>query len=152
MQTIQINRNITKESIDNKEKLLNAKYSLLKISSSITGNLEKDLNKMVSIIAENLLVSRVSIWFFNKAGDTLECKTLYSLDSKKYISEIELKESEAPIYFQKIKTEESIVASYAETDANTSEFVESYFKPFNIKSSLDTPIWFNGKISGLLCL
>ncbi len=64
---------------------------------------------------------------------------------------VQLFAKDFPNYFNTIKNEKTLAANDAHTHFGTSEFSEVYLKPLGINSMLDTPIWVNGNMVGVLC-
>ena len=81
----------------------------------------------------------------------IECTNLYEANIKKHSSGKVLKKDEFPSYFKALSKEYIIVVSDARKDSRTSEFTETYFESFNIYSMLDIPLWYRGKVIGVLC-
>ncbi len=102
------------------------------------------------VAAQSLMVDRASIWFFTESHTTIRCVDLYQQQTHRHSSGIELPVTAFPRYFSKLTTGDVIAADQAQTDARTSEFADSYFVPFGITSVLDTPIWLEGKLAGVI--
>lgn len=107
--------------------------------------------KILTIAAQGLEIPRVSIWSSSNNLDSLECLVLYEDGHFLENSDLTLKESDYPLYFQALKNERSIVAVDAHTHPDTAEFSKGYLTPLNIQSMLDAPIRKDGKIVGILC-
>jgi PAS domain S-box-containing protein len=108
------------------------------------------LNKVTAKTAEQLEVSRVGVWYFNKAHSLITSKSMY-FDGKVSNEAQTLLATDYPNYFKALNMTGFISASDAEHHPATCEFTESYLKPLNIKSMLDTPITIQGKIVGVVC-
>jgi PAS domain S-box-containing protein len=102
------------------------------------------------IAAQSLKVAQSSIWFFTEARAAIRCADLYEQQTDRHSSGIELPATDFPRYFTELAAEDVIAADQAQTDSRTSEFTDSYFVPLGITSVLDTPIWSEGKMVGVI--
>lgn len=111
---------------------------------------EETLANILKIIAEKVDVNRISYWEYNP--DYIECKNLYLQNKNKFESGLILLKKDFPNYFKAIKNETQIVASDVYNSPESFEFCENYFPEHEIKSLLDTPIYLNGILIGVLCV
>ena len=116
-----------------------------------TGNWNLSMEKMTSTIAQQLKVSRCSIWIYNSKENSLTCEKLYQDNNGTFESGTELNGNDYPMYFRAIVGEEVIVAKDAYNHAVTHEFAETYLKPLKIESLLDVPFFHEGKTIGVIC-
>lgn len=131
---------------------LNEELLLLARSRIIDeGKLDPSLNLITESMAKGLEVERINVWFFGQDGTYLICQNLYLKQSHTHSKGTELRAKDFPAYFKHLAEERVLCAADAETDPETSELVESYLKPFNIKSMLDAPIRASGKMVGAVC-
>jgi len=110
------------------------------------------LKEILKQCATQLAIARVSIWVLSGASDYIQCELMYILEDNHYETGAVLLEKNYPSYFKAITQNRIINANNALTDARTSEFADSYLKPLGILSMLDAPIFFRGKIYGVLCI
>jgi len=110
------------------------------------------LKEILKQCAVQLDIARASIWILNDSSDNIQCELLYSLQGNHYETGLVLLEKDYPSYFKAITQNRIINANDALIDARTSEFADSYLKPLGILSMLDAPIFFRGKLYGILCL
>ena len=110
------------------------------------------INSVIDFIIEEAAVSkanRVSFWkYFN---DTIVCKNLYSKDKNDFYYKSILDKASFPIYFETLKNKAVINASDVFNKLETSEFQKGYFIKNKILSMLDVPVFFNGKLVGVVC-
>lgn len=144
------------ESVDhNKLERLHRQHKALHIIAREWRHYQTDLNRALREITETasraLEVERVSVWRYNHQQRTILCDDLYKATPNSHESGSELSAAQYPAYFKAMETEEVIHASDAITDPRSREFSESYLKPQNIGSMLDTPIHAGGKLVGVLC-
>ncbi len=116
---------------------------------------EGDLNELIreTILASaNILnVERVSVWLFDEKQESLVCHSLYERSKNRYTSGQTFKIDDFPVYFKSLENSPVIRADDAVNDPRTSEFSETYLKPFNIAALLDAPIRYGGRVIGVLC-
>ena len=111
-------------------------------------NLDETINKLIKTIAIKVDINRVSFWEYQ--NETIQCKYLYdnnSVTTKEYT----YSKKDFPIYFGILEKENQIVSSNVHTTFEVSEFLENYFIENKIKSLLDTPIYLNSELKGVLC-
>lgn len=128
--------------------------TLLQLASSNTfqqGNLNVALRKITETAARTLLVERVGVWLYNEERSKIECIDLYDVSTKEHTFGNSLLKTNYPAYFQALEEEHSIVAHDARNDIRTQELSESYLSVLNITSLLDTPIWLEGRLVGVVC-
>jgi PAS domain S-box-containing protein len=114
-------------------------------------NLESAYKAITEAATAGLGISRSGIWLYNKDMSAIECANLYEANIKKHSLGLIFKKDEFPAYFNSLYKEYILTVNDARNDSRTSEFTETYFKPFNIYSTLDIPLWFRGKVIGVLC-
>ncbi len=107
--------------------------------------------KICETIANNIGITRVSIWFFDE-HDTLNRKCLFELNKGTNSDEIAiLNRSDNPEYFNALANQPYILAYDARTDERTKRFTNTYLKAFDIYSLLDCPIFMDQKLVGVIC-
>ena len=107
------------------------------------------LRNILKIASTNCSIDRVSYWAFQKEG--IRCESIYYLQSDRFEKNFFLDKESHPVYFKNIETGSQIVASNVYDNLTTQELCFDYFPKNNIKSLLDTPIFINGEIKGILC-
>lgn len=108
------------------------------------------IDSIIKIIAQKIEVNRVSFWDYNK--EFLKCKRLFCLNENRFDEGAILLKKDIPNYFKAIENEAQIVASDVYKNNGTVEFCDNYFPKNDIKSLLDTPIYLNGSLIGVLCI
>jgi hypothetical protein len=106
---------------------------------------------IVKTLANTLQVNRVSIWQFEPDRKSLRCLVLYELEGESFTQEEMLLLKDFPRYFEALEEETIIPADNAESDGHTFEFKDSYLRPKNIVSMMDTPYFLDGKLGGVIC-
>ena len=107
------------------------------------------LRNILKIASTNCSIDRVSYWVFLNNG--IRCESIYYLQSDRFEKNFVIDRERHPIYFKNIETGAQIVASNVYDNAMTQELCFEYFPKNDIKSLLDTPIFINGEILGILC-
>ncbi len=101
-------------------------------------------------ISEVMGVGRVGIWFFTIDREAIFEEMTYIRDGENQSGSI-LRRTDFPIYFEELNKERVLVSPDSMRDREMSEFVESYCKPNNVHALLDSPIFSDGEVLGILC-
>jgi PAS domain S-box-containing protein len=112
------------------------------------------LEKILAADARTLGIERVSYWSLDGGGAAILCEALYSLGlgaTDPAFAGTRLAATDYPTYFSAVLANRPVAANRAQTDAVTREFAEGYLKPLGITSMLDVPVWFQGKVVGVIC-
>jgi len=109
----------------------------------------KHLTKEVTLATG---VDRCSIWLYNEDKTAIECEQLYIKSEDKWYTDITLYKKDYEPYFNSLIVDPIIIADDALTHQSTKCFGESYLIPLGIKSMLDVPIIYKGKVIGVICL
>jgi PAS domain S-box-containing protein len=129
--------------------------SLIKQSHNevfFSGNIEAGSAILSKEVADTIESDRCSFWLYNHDNTSIVCQNLYIRAENNFYRDIELFEKDFPPYFQALRENPIIVADDAETHPATSCFLEGYLKPLGVKSMLDVPIWYRGKVIGVICI
>lgn len=145
-------KNLEIEHYNRSKKVRTHNETLKKLTSQSYSN--KDafitiLKNILKVAATNCAIDRASYWSYSTEG--LHCESLYYLQSDRYEKSFFIATAHYPNYFKYIETGAQIVASNVYNNNITQELCLDYFPKNNIKSLLDTPIFLNGKIIGILC-
>ncbi len=107
------------------------------------------LKNILMTASVSCTLDRVSYWSYSP--DKLRCENLYFLELNKFEKNFFIDKENHQKYFLAIERNNQIVASNAYENPDTQELCYDYFPKGNIKSLLDTPIFINGKLTGILC-
>jgi GAF domain-containing protein len=147
------NENVIRETESTKQNLLryqNAILTLAKDFRAMAGT-EAELSKrLCEVLADNLRVSRVSVWNLSEQNTILTRVHLHE-DNATSDEHVALKRSDFPSYFNALETQPFIMATNAQTHSDTKEFTESYLRPLQIYSMLDCPIVVENQVAGVIC-
>jgi PAS domain S-box-containing protein len=108
------------------------------------------LENILKLVAKEIDISRVSYWKY--FPERIICENLYYANKDKFEKGFVLTKSENPNYFKAIENENQIIAANVFKSDETREYWKDYFPKNNIVSMLDTPIYLNGKLHGILCI
>lgn len=108
------------------------------------------LKNILKLVGTNCSIDRISYWSYK--DDSLHCESLYNYKNNFFEKNITIKKEHYPNYFKAIENSSQIVASNVYTNSVTQELCLDYFPKHNIKSLLDTPIYFNKQLIGTLCV
>lgn len=113
-------------------------------------NFDVILSNILKLVAEKVDVNRISYWKYDT--DKLICLKLYIQNRNRFEKDIVLFKNDFPTYFKAVENETQIVATDVYNSYETAEFCAEYFPKFEVKSLLDTPIYINGSLVGVLCI
>lgn len=119
-------------------------------SYSIHETLETKLKSILENTAKTIEASRVSYWEYLE--DKIKCFQLYDLKTNEFSNGCVLTQKLHPNYFKSIENKTPIVASDVKNNPITNELYNSYLKKNNIYSMIDTPVFINGELIGILCI
>jgi signal transduction histidine kinase len=102
-------------------------------------------------IAEVMNVKRVGIWFFTIDREAIFEEMTYIVAGDMHSGSI-LRKSDYPFYFEEINRERVLVSNDTKHDHCMREFVDSYTIPNNICALMDSPIFSDGEVLGILCV
>lgn len=127
-------------------------FADLTAQRSVYGDsLTATVKRITESLVEAIDVERASIWLYNSNETAIECADLFIRTKREHSSGVVLNASDFPGYFKAVKSQRTIAAENAHTNAATSEFSEVYLRPLGINAMLDVPIWANGKMVGVVC-
>lgn len=109
-------------------------------------NLDLGIMQIIKSASKVTNCSRVSYW--NYTADAITCENLYDLEKNTYGKGNVLEKENYPIYFESIKSKKQISAPDVLDKWELSEFIETYFLKYDIKSKLDIPIFISGELAG----
>lgn len=138
-----------KTSEDLKNNFSRTLLKLARMTAIDEGELDICYKEICISVLKTLNADRCSIWFYNEDESAIECTNLW--DKTTHSSGHVLKAHVFPKYFNYLHEERTLPAHDVYQEPATSEFIEPYLKPLNIKSMLDAPIRVGGKMVGVIC-
>ncbi|MBS0171262.1 MAG: PAS domain S-box protein [Nitrospira sp.] len=116
-----------------------------------SGNWQPALEELMRTSAQALAVDRASVWLLDRSGTMLECAELYERSAARHSQGQRLDVAQCPRYFAELLREQVVDAHDVERDPRTSALLQSYLQPLGIVSLLDVPIFFGGRLAGVVC-
>lgn len=127
------------------------KETLKKISSksySKEENFDEILKNILQLSSKTLDINRVSYWNYYK--DQIVCQNLYQNNNNKFQVGTILLKKDYPFYFRTIEKEQQIITNDVSENQDNRDVNVTYTMENSIKSWLDTPVFNDGKLSGIL--
>jgi PAS domain S-box-containing protein len=127
--------------------------TLVQLATSKTfqqGNLNAVFQEITEATARTLFVKQVGVWFYNQERSALECIDLYNLSTQEHTYGQSLLQENYPSYFQLLAEERNIAVDDVINDHRTQE-LSTYYSALGVVSLLNTPIWVEGCLVGILC-
>ena len=115
------------------------------------GNITEGAKLLTKEVVNSLNIDRCSIWLYNEDKTSIICEQLYLKKEDIWSQDIEMFEKDYKEYFDAIKINPIIIADDVFTHPATSCFTDTYSIPLGIKSMLDVPIIYKGKVIGIIC-
>ncbi len=119
-------------------------------SFSSQKNFDHFIENILKLVAKQIDINRISYWKY--FGDKIVCDNLYTANKDHFEKGFVLLKEQNPKYFKAIESENQIIAVDVFKTKETKEFWKDYFEKNDIVSMLDTPIYLNGKLNGILCI
>lgn len=141
-----------KESEERARKQRAAIASLVLNKSIMESELLTSFQTVTRIIAETIGVERASIWLLNEDSSELKCLSLFESAANIHSSGAVLYVNEFRKYFDAIIADSRINAHDAQNDSRTVELLNNYLKPLGITSLLDSGIYHESKLAGVVSL
>lgn len=135
-----------------REKLDSAIIQLSQLKAIDEGQQNQVFSALTESVSDALGKERVSIWLFNSENTGMSCSDLYDSRTKNHSSGMFLEFKDHPEYFKAISTGEILCCIEVEKSPEVKSMLESYLKPRNIISMLDTPIFLDQKLIGVICV
>jgi PAS domain S-box-containing protein len=149
---ISVLKNIELEKQNSQTKL--SKYNevlkaLMSKSYSTSEDFDSILKEFLETACRAMDTKRASYWEYYP--DKIKCINLFEEQKNKFEKGFVLRQEQYPNYFHAIENEMQIVASDAIHNDFTKELFVDYFEKNKIFSLLDTPIFINGQLKGIVC-
>lgn len=145
-------KNIETERLNRQEKVQRYNETLKTFTATTYSNqqnFESILKNILQTATKTLNVNRSSYW--NYFPDKIRCANLYEADKDKFEKNFVLSKANYPNYFRTIENEMQVVASDVYNNPITIELCQDYIPKNKIVSILDTPVFINGELKGIIC-
>jgi PAS domain S-box-containing protein len=117
-----------------------------------TGNVFTGSAILVKEVVDSIGADRASIWLYNDDESSIICQQLYIEEDSSFHQDMELRREDCPEYFEAMQRDPMIVANDARSHHATRCFLKTYLIPLGIRSMLDVPIWYRGRVIGVICI
>ncbi len=144
-------KRIEAEQEQARDRTIRHQEALLKLVREPFDTLEQAYHCITEVVANTLEVERVSLWVFDEHHTTMTCLNLYERGPATHQHGTVLSVNKYPRYFQALKESLTIAAREANTDPRTKEFSEGYLDVLHISSMMDSPIFQQGQLIGVVC-
>jgi anti-anti-sigma regulatory factor len=130
---------------------LGALLELTRVQELEQWNLQQTLRRVTELAVDTLGVARVGAWFFSADASALACADMFDAASRDHTAGARLDRGEFPRYFELLADARVIAVRDACHDPRSVEFAAIYFAPNGVTSTLDAPIRWQGRPTGVLC-
>ena len=129
-------------------------HALMRLTKSQhigSGDWPSALKELMQTSAEAMAVDRASVWLLDRTGAVLECVELYQRNEARHSRGARLDVAQYPRYFAELLEEQVVDAHDVASDPRTAELLQPYLQTMGIASLLDVPIFFGGRLAGVVC-
>lgn len=147
LQELEFEKQIKSGKIKKHDEILRA---ITKKSYTNTENFDSIVKFILKNVSEETGIDRASFWEFK--NQKLYCNNLYCKDTDTFEKDFIIEQNDYPIYFSEVYKEKQIIANNVYQHDQLIELVSNYFVHFKIQSLLDSPIFINGTLVGIVCL
>ncbi|MDD5065627.1 MAG: PAS domain S-box protein [bacterium] len=146
-------KNMEEERKHRIEMLLYHQKSLYELSKLDFYDFENSLKKIAEACATTLNTDRLGIWFLNPGQTELHCGDLFLKDTNRHEQEQNYTVGVFNKYF-KVLYHQHIIMVNAEDELSKHyhDIIETFMTPFDVKSIMIAPFWFQEKIVGIITL
>lgn len=141
--------------MDSNQRFINFHASLMELSHRtdfINDSRQGKLIALAELGCRLLDVQRFSVWQFNVDASAIDCEILFQQDVGIAQGNLRIDRDTNPHYFDALTKARVIDAHDARNDPRTSDFIDGYLNPNHIEAILDSPVFNNGRLSGVICL
>lgn len=136
-----------KHNQDKLEDYIKCVHDFSESAPVVNGDFNQSVTLACEVLREQLRVTRVSYWTYVQEENLIRCQ--YMTPTTESADTVIL--AKTPRYADELMNKRIIDASDAASDPRTSEFLEGYLIPNQIKSMLDTPVIADAELCGVLC-
>jgi PAS domain S-box-containing protein len=113
---------------------------------------EEALRRLTRSIAEATELPIVGFWRYTPEGDAIVLECGYMREQNEWSSGARLEKSAHPQYFSHLAHARLLAVGNCFTDPVMAEFIETYLRPYDVHALIDSPVFFDGAMVGILCL
>ena len=128
--------------------------ALMRLTKSVhigSGEWQSALEELMRTSTGVLGVDRGSVWLLDPTGTFFDCAELFQRPDERHLHGARLPLTGYPRYFAELFQEKVVDAHEAVTDPRTAELADDYLRPLNIGALLDVPLFFGGRLAGVVC-
>ena len=115
------------------------------------GQRAEALHYLTKLIADTMNADIVGFWRFNEDRSAIINECAYHQKTKGWAQGFILQKDAHPLYFDALSEERLVAVEDCSKDPVTKDFRESYLRKFGINALLDSPIFIDGEMVGILC-
>ncbi|PKB15060.1 PAS domain S-box protein [Flavobacterium sp. 5] len=130
------------------EKYSKTLKNLAVLNHSNSDNFDQTIINILQITSVTLGVHRAGYWTYD--SDRIICNKLYDSKTNIFETDIQFYKNENPGYFEKIENKLQVVLSDIRSYSTKNRTNDNYIYNNNIFSTLDTPIFIDGELKGIL--
>lgn len=108
------------------------------------------LAQLTEVAARVFRAARAGVWLFEESREQLRCLDLYIARDERHSSSNKLLTSEAPRFFELIRSDDIMLISDALVDPRMREFASSYLPAFGIGALIVAPLHVRRRFLGVL--
>ena len=124
--------------------------NLSKSSNILQGNWAGSLEAITKAVGQQLKVSRVAIWRYDRDTNVLVNEKTFILDRKTYEQGKTLSGEQFPLMISAVDAEKTVKAKDIQAEPETREMAEAYFHPLKINSWISVPYFSEGRVEGVI--
>ncbi len=128
-----------------------ALLELLRFKWPAGADLRDALRDIARLAGKILDVDRCGLWLLSDDGRRLYCAGLHDREGRRAEDEPQLDAPRHPAYMAAVSEKEAMPIEDVAADARTRELRASYLTPRRIGAMLDAPLYFDGKLRGVIC-
>jgi signal transduction histidine kinase len=128
------------------------RLGLSRIALSHADELARALERTCRASAQALSVERTGVWFISADAQELRCATLYELGADRFSSGAVLPLALLPGYLNALEQKRVTQAPGTAEATQSAELRSSYLEPFDIRATLEAPVFRLGEVVGVVRL
>lgn len=115
------------------------------------GSRHETLQHLTREIALAMDVSLVSFWTYEQEGQSILSECSFDRKTDQWTSGVRLTREDHPRYFEHLSHQRLLVVDDCFTDPIMQDFIDSYLIPYDVHALIDAPVFFDGKMVGIIC-
>ncbi len=124
--------------------------SLARIQIPSASALRAAIREMNEATSQTLGADRSGVWFFDEEHTFVRCFDLFEREASIHSQGNLVRTTDYPSFFEKFEQERSIAIEDCSRDPRVREFYEGYLAQLGIKSLLNSAIWVDGEMVGVV--